>query len=78
MRFTVDIADQIIADLATFLGKDALSEDEMRSMVEDTIKAKATEFVDISVNRRVDDAVAQIREQAETRKQEIASGISVE
>lgn len=78
MRFTVDIADQLASDLAAFVGKESLSPDELAALVQSTLNDRAAQFVERRADERRAEANEAIRAAAESRKAEIAAGISVE
>ena len=77
MRVSIDIAPQLVSDLAAFVGRETLTPDELAALVADTILEKASQFVERRADARRAEVLEQIRLAAEARKAEIAAGVTV-
>jgi hypothetical protein len=77
MRIIVDIADQLVTDLAAFQGKETLTSEELSALVQATLVEKASQFVSLSADASRAAAHAQIEAAAAARREEITLGISV-
>ena len=77
MRIIVDIADQLVTDLAAFQGKETLLPEELSALVQSTLVEKASQFVSLSADASRAAAHAQIEAAAKARREGIALGISV-
>lgn len=77
MKLTIDIADQLVTDLAAFQGKETLTPEELSALVQSTLVEKASQFVSISADASRAAASAQIEAAAAARREQIALGISV-
>lgn len=77
MKLTIDIADQLVTDLAAFQGKETLLPEELSALVQSTLVEKASQFVSLSADASRAAASAKIEAAAKARREGIALGISV-
>lgn len=77
MKLTIDIADQLVTDLAAFQGKETLLPEELSALVQATLVEKASQFVTIAADASRAAASAKIEAASKARREEIALGISV-
>jgi len=77
MIIQVEINDVLVSDLASFQGKETLTEEELSQLVYQTIVDKAAQFVQLNADAKLAQAQQQIAQYATSRTEEIASGISV-